>query len=507
MFLLAIFWLYLFIIELFADITPIQERLLIIVWILFIVEFLLKLFLAPRKVSYLKNNWITIISLLIPALRVFRIFSALRILGSARVVNSTRIIRALTSGKRFLSSLKEAQGPQPDPEMHVGILIAQGKSGNKEKLNEFSRHLAADVKKELEESTEISWFFRITETIELANEDPQRPSYFLDKASQVMVEGPFDLICLITDVSLISRTNSTEAGLLSSVSRIMGISTRNLQATKRNKPSLSLTGERVRLNGALLFLHLTGHLLGLEHTHPRNSKIMGTENFRAEISNLPSFSTKEKTILKKKAQRTPERELQNGNFLETFIFHVLMTLRNPKDFFLPLLKNNAIMLPLSLPGLATAAVGPAIILIFSAEFWDVGLGMSNATAAFFAVASILFGSFYLVRVQSLFLPSKEKSVLTEHLAVTNSVIFFSVFLACIGLFIMLGALIMLIELYVFPEDLMRTWPTIDMEEITLSDRIRLAVFISTVGVTTGALAGGLESRKLIQHLALFRKKI
>lgn len=507
MFLLAIFWLYLFIIELFSEISLTQERLLIIIWILFIVEFLLKLFLAPRKLSYLKNNWITIISLMIPALRVFRIFSAIRILGSARVVNSTRIIRALTSGKRFFSSLKEAQGPQPEPEMNVGILIAQGKSGNKEELREFSRQLIADVKNELEDSTDLSWFFRITDTVELENDEPRRPSYFLDKASQIMVEGPYDLICIITDVSLISRRNSTEAGLLSSVSRIMGISTRSLKTTEKKKPGLSLTAERVRFNAALLFLHLTGHLLGLEHTHPGSSKIMGTENFRNDISGLPSFSSKEKEVLKKKARRSPERELRNGNFLETFIFHVLMTFRNPADFFLPLLKNKAILLPLSLPGLSTAAVGPAIILIFSAEFWDVGLGMTNATAAFFAVASILFGSFYLVRVQSLFLPSKEKSVLTEHLAVTNSVIYFSVFLACIGLFLMLGALIMLIEVYVFPQDLMQTWPTIDRKEITLSDRIRLAVFISTVGVTTGALAGGLESRKLIQHLALFRKNI
>jgi hypothetical protein len=52
---------------------------------------------------------------------------------------------------------------------------------------------------------------------------------------------------------------------------------------------------------------------------------------------------------------------------------------------------------------------------------------------------------------------------------------------------------------------MRTWPTLSKPEILLEDKIRIAVFISTVGVTTGALAGGLESRTIIQHLALFRK--
>lgn len=68
---------------------------------------------------------------------------------------------------------------------------------------------------------------------------------------------------------------------------------------------------------------------------------------------------------------------------------------------------------------------------------------------------------------------------------------------------MLGALIMSIKIYVFSKDLMPTWPTIGLKEITLSDRIRL--FISTVGVTTGALAGGLESRKLLLHLDFIKE--
>ncbi|CAN5384636.1 hypothetical protein BH23BAC2_BH23BAC2_25900 [soil metagenome] len=101
---------------------------------------------------------------------------------------------------------------------------------------------------------------------------------------------------------------------------------------------------------------------------------------------------------------------------------------------------------------------------------------------------------------------KEKRVLTEHLAVANSVIYVSVFLACIGLFIMVGGFMVVIAIYVCPADLITTWPTLNKPEVTFADKIRLAVFISTVGVTTGALAGGLENKKLIQQLTLFKYK-
>ncbi|PRX41361.1 hypothetical protein [Salegentibacter salegens] len=506
MFLLALFWLYLFIAELVSGLTSTQEDLIIIIWILFIAEFLIKLVVAPRKLDFVKNNWITVIALIIPALRVFRIFYALRLLQSVRVINSTRIIRALTSGKRFFSALQEAQGPVPEKEMNVCFLITCGKKENEESVTDFGKQLIQDVKSELQESTGIKWFFNI-EYAELDSRKPKRPSDFLDVASQRMAEGPYDMVSVITDVSLISRKNKTELGLSSSVARIMVLSTRKLLTAGRDEPTYKLNQNRVRYKAALLFLHLTGQILGLKKSSSRRKKIMGAKSFSEERNEIPSFNAEERKILKKKANTAPDRELKEGNVLESLVFHILMTFRHPASFFTPILRNWAIFLPLSLPGLATAAVAPALILIFTAETWDVGFGMTNVTAGLFAVISIMFASFYLVRIQSLFLPRREKRIITEHLAVANTVIYFSIFLACIGLFTMLTGLMLIIEIYVFPADLIQTWPTLKKQEITTIDKIRLAVFISTIGVTTGALAGGLESRTVIQHLALFRSKV
>lgn len=506
MFLLAMLWLYLFIVEIVAGLSPFQETLISAIWILFILEFFIKLIVAPRRLSFIKDNWITMIALLMPALRVFRIFRALRLLRSVRVINSTKVIRALTSGRRFFSALKEAQGPQPTLEMNVGVLIASGKIGTEEALLAYAEQLVKDVKPEMERSTGIPWIFDITESYKLGSEETKRPSDFLDSASLTMAEGPYDAVAVITDVGLMSRKNRVVAGLASPISRVMVISTRKLTSTTRNQPLLPLTDFKVKTKSAALLLHLIGHLLGLKDTKGTDSKIMGISDFNKDLKSTPRFNTEEVNLLKKRAKKAPDRELHNGNDVEAFIFHLLMTFRHMKTFLKPIYSNSALFLPLSLPSLATAAVAPSILLIFGAEIWDVGLGMTNGTAAFFAAISIMLASFYLARVQALFLPRKEKRVLTEHLAVANSVIYFSIFLACVGLFLMVGVLTMIIEIYVFPPDLMQTWPTLDKPEILLEDKIRLAVFISTIGVTTGALAGGLESRTIIQHLALFRSR-
>ena len=42
-----------------------------VIWIVFLVEFALRLALAPEKLPFLRRDWLTVIALLVPALRLF----------------------------------------------------------------------------------------------------------------------------------------------------------------------------------------------------------------------------------------------------------------------------------------------------------------------------------------------------------------------------------------------------------------------------------------------------
>lgn len=501
MFLLAIAWLWLFIDELVSGIAPWQERVMAAIWIAFIAEFLLKLWLAPRRVRYFVNNWLTVIALLVPALRVFRLLRALRLLQTARVASTTRVVRALTSGRRFYNDLKEVQGETPEPEMNAGMLVVASPAEDVAGLDAFASGIAQAVRADLETASALNWRFHRVKARRLESDNARMPSDFLDEASLAMAQGPYDMVIVITDVALVSRRRNTQPGLASPTARIAVISTRALTTAPRGKPQRMLDDEATRANGAALLLHLIGHLTGLRHAV--QSRAMRPFAFRASRRALPDFNDAERKKLRAIGTRLPERELHGNARLAGFLFHVLMALRHPAQILRPLLRNKAPLLPLSLPGLATAAVAPTFLLVFTAEIWDVGLGMSNGVAALYAALSILGATLYLANVQSLFLPRKERNVLTEHLAVANAVIFLSILLACIGLFLLVGALMLLIEMYIFPADLIATWPTLDQPAAGFADKLRLSAFIATIGVTTGALAGGFESRTVIRNLALF----
>jgi voltage-gated potassium channel len=105
MLVLSFAWLGLFVVELTWGLTPLLDIVSIVVWGIFILEFILRLSLAPRKVSYLKTNWLTAISLLLPALRALRFLRVMQVLQTTRAVRGLRLLRVLTRINRSLRSL------------------------------------------------------------------------------------------------------------------------------------------------------------------------------------------------------------------------------------------------------------------------------------------------------------------------------------------------------------------------------------------------------------------
>jgi len=105
MVLLGALWLVLLIVELTQGLTPALEVLGTGIWAVFILDFLLKLIIAPHKLAYLRSNWLPLIALLVPALRVLRIGRALMLLRVGRAARTVRLVRLVTSVNRGMSAL------------------------------------------------------------------------------------------------------------------------------------------------------------------------------------------------------------------------------------------------------------------------------------------------------------------------------------------------------------------------------------------------------------------
>ena len=100
-------WLVLLGVELVWGLSETLELLGTVIWVVFILDFLLKFTLAPRKLAFLKSNIITLISLLVPALRLFRLA---RVFRAARAVRGLRLVKVVGSLNRGMKALAASFG-------------------------------------------------------------------------------------------------------------------------------------------------------------------------------------------------------------------------------------------------------------------------------------------------------------------------------------------------------------------------------------------------------------
>lgn len=95
--------------ELAVDLGPSASRWVLAVgwalWAVFLVEFLVKLWLAPRRISFLRRHWLQLLALAVPALRVLRFLRLVRLgraMPAARVLSSS--YRTAGGARRLLGS-------------------------------------------------------------------------------------------------------------------------------------------------------------------------------------------------------------------------------------------------------------------------------------------------------------------------------------------------------------------------------------------------------------------
>lgn len=103
---LSFVWLLLLILEFTVGLSEFLQRVSLVIWGLFAVDFILGFTIAPAKRLYFRRNWITAVSLVLPAFRIVRAFSALRALRLFRVTRTVGLVRLLTSANRGIRAVK-----------------------------------------------------------------------------------------------------------------------------------------------------------------------------------------------------------------------------------------------------------------------------------------------------------------------------------------------------------------------------------------------------------------
>jgi voltage-gated potassium channel len=103
MLVLSFVWLVLVVVELVWGGSETLEVFGTAIWVVFLVEFVVRFALAPEKLAFVRRNWLTVVALVAPA---FRLLRGVRLLRFARAARGLRLVRIVGTANRGMNALR-----------------------------------------------------------------------------------------------------------------------------------------------------------------------------------------------------------------------------------------------------------------------------------------------------------------------------------------------------------------------------------------------------------------
>jgi voltage-gated potassium channel len=128
---LSFVWVALVALSYLHRVNRILEVLSYAIWAIFALDFVVKLLVAPDKVGFLKAHWLAVISLVLPAFRMFAIFRALRLLWTVNALGTTSLLQIILSMNRGLNAVRGVMGRRGVGPVaaFTGIVVLLGAAG------------------------------------------------------------------------------------------------------------------------------------------------------------------------------------------------------------------------------------------------------------------------------------------------------------------------------------------------------------------------------------------
>lgn len=316
------------------------------------------------------------------------------------------------------------------------------------------------------------------------------PLDFLEIGIAEKLERDLPFLIIVTEVDLSSTSLAYTLALPSPLTNIAIISTRRLDPEFwGDAPDPQRTVKRL----VTLMLHSFGHLVSLQHEHDPVNVMYPLEG----VEDLDSMECLTAAQLERIARVLPreanERSTRDGKF--GFVCRTL--LQDAGAISRAVVRANPFRLLTRMPTMLAAALSVIIVLLFSAETWDVAQAVTIPQIVSFSAISLATAVFVLYRAFAFnTLLSRDRRI-TESGIVTIAATFLSLLLTLLVMFIFFGGLMYLAILTVFPEQLMESWPG-EGEATNTVEHLKLALFLAAMGVLAGSLGGRSDSRDLVR---------
>ena len=273
-----------------------------------------------------------------------------------------------------------------------------------------------------------------------------------------------------------------------------------LQSKKATRAYTQTLSRRV----STLALHLLGDLNGLAHSDDPASYLYEPGGV-SELDAMERFTDDDAAAMEEELTdvadvRLEERPMASRRTRVSFYMNAAWI--NRDDIFSAVAQAKPWEFPLRLSRLTTAAFSGLLVLLITAEVWDLGLTRPLSLVAGMSALSIVGTSAYILKRQRLLL-RRSVSRMTEQNVVTNTSITVTVLLGMLTTYFVLFAVTLGLAFTLFAGEVVPNWATSlhSRGGVQWHHYLAMAGVVATMGIVVGALGASFEGQHYFRHVA------
>eukprot|EP00913_Durusdinium_trenchii_P013422 g12603.t1 len=381
------------------------------------------------------------------------------------------------------SSVDSVSGDEQNPEhaaqVELGLVIAGRLDPVAERaVEQFCGEILARLKSDF---PGFEWSLDLIHQPHLIDSTRVEPMRLLDAARQERDFREWDFVFVVTSAELVSHYRPFALSAVSRATDAAVISTARLQPDAIENAADAETFLAMRL--LKLVLHAFGHLNGLDH-HSDSANLMYNIESAGNLEAMQSWdssqlkrcraSLQEISDVRLEEQRTPRLSLTfylRGMWINRHEIANAIREAHPWEF------------PARLPRLTTAAVSAAILLLMTAETWDVAHSQGVWQLAGLLVVAMGLTTWYVTMRQQLLIRRDVR--LTEQSVITNVSAVAIVFSGMLTTLIVQLAFVAAIELLLFQPEVIVQWTRDSDGRFSAAEYSSVAIFISSLAIAPG----------------------
>ncbi|WP_166823275.1 hypothetical protein [Thalassoroseus pseudoceratinae] len=391
--------------------------------------------------------------------------------------------------------------------IEIGLIIA-------EELDQPTTQALQQFRLSLQESLSTSfpdfeWEFQTVWRRELTSTNTRaEPVVLLDIAREERDARDWDFVFVVTPADLVSHYKPFAYGIVSRSMDSAVLSTARLDP--RTEDHSVDSSVRVRcLAGRLKTLarQAFGQINSLD-CERESDTIMNRIQTLVDLDSLDDadWSDQQREVLKDNLSLIADlrlEEVPEQGRIHPISFYIQSSWLNRHEIADAVIGARPWEFPVRLNRLTTAALSSSLILIVTAEAWELSVVQPIALSVFLAIATILVTAGYVTVRQQLLVRREQR--MSEQSVITNVTSVSVVLIGMLAMYAATFALLTAVTCLLFQPELIKRWTGLD--DITWQVYAIVSVIVASFSVIVGALGASFEEHRYFRHIIFVDEEI